>query len=130
MLKTFQGKHMKYRPFLLMTGLVTSFSTLLCCALPMILVSLGLGSVMAALLSNLPWLIWLSEHAIYLFIFTLIILLMSGYMIFWQQTFCEVDPNNIKQCKVKNRYAKLVWFLTLTIFIIGFIFKYVLIYFS
>ena len=39
-----------------------SMSTLICCVLPSLLVSLGLGAVMAGLASNVPGLVWISEH--------------------------------------------------------------------
>ena len=117
----------KIKPWLMFSGFVASLTTLFCCALPIILVSLGLGSVMAGLLSHLPWLIWISEHAIYFFILTFILLVISGYMIFYKPDSCTLD--NLKQCQSKQTYAKVIWLVTLIILIIGFIFKYLLIYF-
>ena len=43
-------------------SLFTSLSTLLCCALPSVLVLLGLGRTVASALSSLPWLVSLSRH--------------------------------------------------------------------
>jgi mercuric ion transport protein len=43
-------------------SLFTSFSTLLCCALPSVLVLLGLGATVASFLSAVPWLVTLSRH--------------------------------------------------------------------
>jgi mercuric ion transport protein len=43
-------------------SLFTSLSTLLCCALPSLLVLLGLGATVASALSVLPWLVMLSRH--------------------------------------------------------------------
>jgi hypothetical protein len=43
-------------------SLFTSFGTLLCCALPSLLVLLGLGATVASLLSAAPWLVSLSHH--------------------------------------------------------------------
>lgn len=43
-------------------SLFTSFSTLLCCALPSLLVLLGLGATVASFLSAFPWLVTLSHH--------------------------------------------------------------------
>jgi mercuric ion transport protein len=48
-------------------SLFSSFSTLICCALPSILVLLGLGTTMALLLSAAPWLVCLSRHKIWTF---------------------------------------------------------------
>lgn len=41
--------------------------TLVCCALPITLVSLGAGSVVASLVSTVPWLGTLSEHKEWIF---------------------------------------------------------------
>ncbi len=45
-----------------MLALFTSLGTILCCALPLVLVMLGLGATWAALVSNVPWLVALSHH--------------------------------------------------------------------
>ncbi len=43
-------------------SLFSSFGTLLCCALPSLLVLLGLGATVASFLSAVPWLVALSRH--------------------------------------------------------------------
>ena len=43
-------------------SLFGSFSTLLCCALPSVLVLLGMGTAVASVLSAAPWLVSLSRH--------------------------------------------------------------------
>ena len=48
-------------------SLFTSFGTLLCCALPSLLVLLGLGATVATVLSNVPWLVTLSRHKDWVF---------------------------------------------------------------
>jgi mercuric ion transport protein len=48
-------------------SLFSSFSTLICCALPSVLVLLGMGSAVASLLSAAPWLVSLSRHKIWTF---------------------------------------------------------------
>ena len=48
-------------------SLFSSFSTLICCALPSILVLLGMGTTVASLLSAAPWLVSLSRHKIWIF---------------------------------------------------------------
>jgi mercuric ion transport protein len=48
-------------------SLFSSFSTLVCCALPSILVLLGMGTAVASLLSAAPWLVSLSHHKIWTF---------------------------------------------------------------
>jgi mercuric ion transport protein len=48
-------------------SLFSSFSTLICCALPSILVLLGMGTTVASLLSAAPWLVGFSRHKIWTF---------------------------------------------------------------
>jgi mercuric ion transport protein len=48
-------------------SLFSSFSTLICCALPSILVLVGMGTAVASLLSVAPWLVSLSRHKIWTF---------------------------------------------------------------
>jgi mercuric ion transport protein len=43
-------------------SLFTSLGTLLCCALPALLVLIGLGATVASVVSSAPWLITLSRH--------------------------------------------------------------------
>src|SRR3954447_23569778 len=49
-------------------SLFTSVSTLLCCALPSLLVLVGLGATVASFLSALPWLVTLSHHKNWVFL--------------------------------------------------------------
>ena len=48
-------------------SLFASTSTLLCCALPALLVTIGAGAVMAGLATNVPGYIWLTERKVPLF---------------------------------------------------------------
>ncbi|MCU1327872.1 MAG: hypothetical protein JWN34_3242 [Bryobacterales bacterium] len=49
-------------------SLFTSFGTLLCCALPSLLVLLGLGATVAGVLAEVPWLVTLSRHKNWVFL--------------------------------------------------------------
>src|ERR1700709_320534 len=48
-------------------SLFSSFSTLICCALPSVLVLLGMGTTVASLLSAAPWLVKFSHHKTWTF---------------------------------------------------------------
>src|ERR1700736_2365718 len=48
-------------------SLFASFGTWLCCALPSLLVLLGLGATVASFLSAVPWLVTLSHHKNWVF---------------------------------------------------------------
>ena len=47
---------------------VAVFGTLICCALPIVLVALGAGSVVASLVSTAPWLVALSRNKEWVFL--------------------------------------------------------------
>ena len=49
-------------------SLFTSIGTLLCCALPSLLVLFGLGATVASVLSEAPWLVSMSHHKHWVFI--------------------------------------------------------------
>jgi hypothetical protein len=51
-------------------SLFTSFGTLVCCALPSLLVLVGLGATVASVLSAAPWLVALSRHKEIVFAFS------------------------------------------------------------
>ena len=48
-------------------SLFTSVGTLVCCSLPALFVSLGMGAAVAALVSTAPWLVSLSRHKVLMF---------------------------------------------------------------
>jgi hypothetical protein len=58
-------------------SLFTSAATLVCCALPALMVSLGMGAVLAGLVSDFPQLVWLSKHKIEVFGLAAVLLLTS-----------------------------------------------------
>jgi hypothetical protein len=49
-------------------SLFTSLGTLLCCALPSLLVLFGLGATVASALSEAPWLVAMSHHKNWVFL--------------------------------------------------------------
>lgn len=67
-------------------GLSLALLSTTCCALPIVLVALGMGSAVASLVSAMPWLVFLSEYKIITFGMTGLIL---GYC-FWRLSQVEV----------------------------------------
>lgn len=61
-------RHSHDRPLLGYVALFGSFATLLCCALPSLLVLLGLGSAVISLVSSAPWLVTLSRNKAWVFL--------------------------------------------------------------
>lgn len=103
-----------------------SMSTLICCALPSLLVSLGLGAVMAGLASNVPGLIWMSEHKSEVFTFAGVMLFINGLLLWHNRNApCPIDPDLRDTCIRGRKTSKFLYFFSLSVYLIGFIFAYV-----
>lgn len=105
--------------------LLSSGSTLICCAIPAILVLLGAGSVVAALVGTFPQLVWLSEHKIWLFGFGGLMLGVSRYFSARNQNLCPIDPGLAEACKKTKRWANVLWWISAVIYSIGFAVSYI-----
>ena len=90
------------------------------------LVSLGLGAVMAGLASNVPGLIWISEHKAGVFLFAGLVLAANGFWLWLNRNApCPIDPELRDACLSGRRLTKIAYFLSLAIFVTGFFFAYV-----
>jgi len=63
-------------------GLFASLGTLLCCALPALLVFLGFGATVASALSTVAWLVALSRHKAWVFAGTALLLAADAYYVY------------------------------------------------
>lgn len=108
-------------------GLFASISTILCCALPIILVTFGMGAVFASLTVTFPFITWLAERSIYLFVIATILLLIGGYFIFIKPGSCPANQNLAEICSKAKKFNKIIWWLSVIILLISFFFKYILI---
>lgn len=109
--------------------LFTSFSTLLCCALPALLISLGLGAAMISLTSTFPALIWLSIYKLQLFIVSGVLLFVSGYFTYRKGQSCPTDPDLAKTCMRVKKFNKIIFLVSVSLYTIGLFFAYVINYF-
>jgi hypothetical protein len=105
--------------------LFSSLGTLLCCALPALLVSLGAGAVMASLVSTVPQIVWISEHKIALFSFAGVMLASSGVSSYVNRRApCPTDPIQAKSCYRVRRVSLAVFLVSLAIYATGFYFAF------
>jgi len=113
-------------PYLVKTkhiSLLTLFSsggTLICCALPALLVSLGAGAVMASVVSSVPQIVWFSEHKLGVFIFAGIMLSISG-LLQWQARSlpCPSDKALAELCNKTRVNSLRVYVFSVCVFLIG-----------
>lgn len=106
--------------------LFTSSATLICCAIPALLVSLGLGAVMVGLVSNVPQLIWISEHKPLVFGIAGTLLLLAGLMQ-WRASKlpCPADKQLAQACMKARKMSDVIYGISLLLFAVGSWFAFV-----
>jgi hypothetical protein len=100
--------------------LFASSGTLICCALPIILVTLGMGATVAALTSSLPFLIVLSQHKIWVFIVSGLMLAISAWFMYRPNQSCPTDPQQAEICSTTKKWNKRIYWFSVIIWSIGF----------
>ena len=108
-------------------SLLTSSGTLVCCALPALLVSLGAGAALAGLVATVPSLVVLSEYKEFVFGFCAFMLAISGYMQ-WRNRYapCPIDPALAAACTKTRRVSAWVYGVSVAIFVTGGFFAFIL----
>lgn len=108
-------------------SLLASGSTLLCCALPALLVALGAGATLAGLVSAAPWLVWLSAHKTLTFGGAAGLLLLAGAMLRQARRLpCPADARQAAACTRLRRLSWTVYSLSLVLYLVGLLFAVVL----
>ena len=110
-------------------SLFTSASTLLCCALPSLLVLFGLGASVASMLSFLPWLVTLSRHKVWTFSISGALIALSfvnTYYIVPRLRTQECSADNPNGCAEASRLSKILLWVSAVIYGIGFFVAFVL----
>lgn len=112
-------------------SLFTSGSTLICCALPALLVSIGAGAAMAGLVTTFPQLIWLSEHKIALFTVAGLMLVAAGVMQWRARSLpCPADPALAAACMRARKVSGITYWISVAIYAVGAFFAFVAPYLS
>jgi len=101
-------------------ALFASLSTLLCCALPALLITLGAGAVMAGLATNVPGLVWLTEHKALLFVVAGILLGVAA-LAKWvsRNAPCPIDPEQAKACMRMRRMGTIILGVAIAAYVVG-----------
>ncbi len=112
-------------------SLFASTSTLLCCALPTLLVVLGLGAVVAGAVASLPWLVVLSQQKQWVFLGAGL-LIAANWALMWRWdravTACEVPTAAspvVSACQVGSRFSRAVLWISTGLWVVGFIVAFV-----
>lgn len=101
-------------------SLFASTSTLICCALPALLVSLGAGAALASLVAVFPQIVWISEHKEAIFLLSSVLMVAGGLMQ-WRNRYapCPVDPDLRKACLSTRRTSLRIYFVSLVLLLVG-----------
>jgi len=100
--------------------LLASTGTLVCCALPIILVTFGMGATVAALTSTAPFLIILSQHKVWVFAGSAMMLALSGWMMYRPGRSCPVDPELGAQCDRTQVWNRRIYWASVALWGVGF----------
>lgn len=114
-----------HRKVLAFLTLFSSFTTLLCCAIPALLVTLGLGASFAVFLGNFPELIWLSEHKAEVFIFSGAMLTLSALAKWYSRTkSCPLDPKLTAACQETRGFSTALFYTSFGLYLVGAFFAF------
>jgi hypothetical protein len=117
---------LKSNLFISFLSLFTSGSTLICCALPALLVSIGAGAAMAGLVGTFPQIVWISEHKVLLFFFAGLMLVCAGVMQWRARSLpCPADPALAFACTRARKMSAYIYVVSVMIFLIGFFFAFI-----
>ena len=107
-------------------SLFTSGSTLICCALPALLVSIGAGAAMAGLVTTFPQIIWLSTHKVALFMFAALMLAAAGAMQWRAKSLpCPADPALAAACTRARKWSVRIYLFSVAMFATGVFFAFI-----
>lgn len=113
-------------------SLFTSLGTLLCCAIPALLVLVGLGVTVASVVSSAPWLITLSRHKNWTFTIAGLLIAANFFYVFLiaprlpatTAETCPVDQPSV--CGSASRMSKWILWFSAGIYLVGFFSAYLL----
>ncbi len=105
--------------------LFTSAATLLCCALPIVLVSLGMGAVVASVYGEyLPFLGLLGLHKNWTFGISAAVLALAGWLLHRPNRACPTHTKLAKACASAHQWNIRLYWLSVAVWCFGFVTAY------
>jgi hypothetical protein len=100
--------------------LFASSSTLVCCAIPALLVSLGAGAALASVVAAFPQIVWISENKEIIFFISTIMMLIGG-VVQWRNRYapCPVDPKLRQACLRTRKVSLGIYLISLALLMVG-----------
>lgn len=115
--------------FISIASLFTSVSTLLCCALPSLLVALGMGAVVAGMVSDFPALVTLSKYKEWTFAGAGLLIGINFWLFYGRrgEQACEIDKyGNETPCDTAARWSKVILWISFGLYTAGLFMAYLL----
>ncbi len=101
-------------------SLFASSGTLVCCALPALLVALGAGAALSSLVSVFPQVVWLSEHKEAMFVVAGLAIAASGALQWRNRNApCPTDPALRGACLQTRRASLRVYGFSVLVYVVG-----------
>jgi len=107
-------------------ALFGSSGTLICCALPIILVTLGAGATVGALTSRLPFLITLSDNKLWVFVGSGLLLMLAAWLEWRPGRQCPTDSALAAACQTSRVWNRRVLVVSIGLWLVGFFFAFLL----
>jgi hypothetical protein len=106
-------------------GLFTTVSTLICCALPALLVTVGMGAVVISAVSAFPWLMPLTRNKEWLFLGAGMLISVNFFLVYRprKQLACDIQERG-DGCQVAGNWNKAVLWLSAGIYAVGLFMAY------
>ncbi len=107
-------------------SLFTSVGTLICCALPALLVTLGMGAALAGFIGAAPWITVISEHKNIVFTGAGLLITLAAFMQWRARNApCPADPARAKACTRLRRTSWIILGFAVFLYVTGFFFAFI-----
>lgn len=112
--------------FASLTSLLASSSTLICCALPALMVTLGAGAALSGLVAAFPQIVWISEHKDGVFLLSIVLMAFSG-LLQWRNRNapCPTDLSLRNACLKTRKVSRVIYWFSLLFLLVGAWFAYI-----
>jgi len=107
-------------------SLLASSGTLVCCAIPALLVTLGAGAALSSLVSVFPQIVWLSEHKPLVFGVATVAMALAGWLQ-WRARYapCPVDPALRDICLHTRKISLRIYIASVMCLAVGVFFAFI-----
>lgn len=106
--------------------LFTTSTTLVCCVIPIIMVSLGFGAAVASLYGKSEILTFIGMHSHYTFILSAGILILAGWLLYRPGRTCPSNQTLAKHCNSAHKWNAALFWLSIALWTGSFITAYLL----